>query len=280
MNIACVVHRFGADIAGGSEAHCRHVAEHLASAHDVTVLTTCAKDHITWRNQYEPGESRLGPLRVVRFPVVRQRSLHDFAEISERAFSGVSTPAQQEEWFRENGPDTPALLEHLQREGHRYDAVLFWAFRYAEVYFGLPLVQSKAILVPTAEDDPVVRLAILDEFFSRPAGYVFLTPEEQALVQRRVDGPLPPSCIIGSGLDPVRDVGVDDLASRGVREPFVLYLGRIDPNKGCVDLLQHFVRFASESRPGVQLVMAGPASMPLAYHHALELWARQTRWVE
>lgn len=266
MNIACVVHRFGADIAGGSEAHCRHVADHLAAEHDVTILTTCAKDHISWRNEYEAGESMLGRLRVVRFPVAKQRSLHDFADISERAFSGVATLEEQEEWFRQNGPDAPALLEHLRRDGNRYDAVLFWAFRYAEVYFGLPLVQGKAILVPTAEDDPVMRMAIVDAFFKRPAGYVFLTPEEQELVQRRVDSALPPSCVIGSGLDRARESQDVDLAALGVREPFVLYLGRIDPNKGCADLLQHFVRFASESHHRVQLVMAGPASMPLVSH--------------
>ena len=43
MKLACVVHRFGADIAGGSEGHCRLVAEHLAAHHDVTIITTCAQ---------------------------------------------------------------------------------------------------------------------------------------------------------------------------------------------------------------------------------------------
>jgi len=51
MKLACVVHRFGADIAGGSEGHCRLIAEHLSARHDVTILTTCAKDHITWAFQ-------------------------------------------------------------------------------------------------------------------------------------------------------------------------------------------------------------------------------------
>ena len=39
----------------------------------------------------------------------------------------------RDEWFRQNGPDAPALVEYLQRHGHDFDAVLFWAFRYAEV---------------------------------------------------------------------------------------------------------------------------------------------------
>jgi glycosyltransferase involved in cell wall biosynthesis len=266
MKLACVVHRFGAEIAGGSEAHCRQVAEHLAAEHDVTILTSCAKDHISWRNEYAAGRSTLGRLQVVRFPVARQRSLHRFAEMSEFAFSGLASDAEQEQWFHENGPDVPGLLEHLRLHGTEYDAVLFWAFRYAEVYFGLPHVADRAILVPTAEDDPVMRLSVLEHFLDKPAGYIFLTPEEQELVERRLAGPTPPSIIIGSGLDPARPQSPVDVRSLGVHEPFILYLGRIDPNKGCADLLQHFIRFKAEQPGPVQLVMAGPASMPLPDH--------------
>lgn len=266
MKLACVVHRFGADIAGGSEAHCRHVAEHLAAEHDVTILTSCAKDHISWRNEYQAGASTLGPLTVLRFPASRERSLHRFADISERAFSGTAGDDVQEEWFHENGPELPGLLEHLRTHGRTYDAVLFWAFRYAEVYFGLPLVKDRAILVPTAEEDPVIRMSSLDRFFAQPAGYVFLTPEEQALVERRMSTALPPSCIIGSGLDPASTASAPDPGPLGLSDPFVLYLGRIDPNKGCADLLAHFIRYKAEHGGPLQLVMAGPSSMPLPTH--------------
>jgi glycosyltransferase involved in cell wall biosynthesis len=271
MKVACVVHRYGPDIAGGSEAHCRSVAEHLAAGHDVTVLTTCARDHVTWANAYPPGESRAGGVRVRRFRVARQRSLHRFAEISEVVFSGGSPPAQQEDWFRENGPDAPDLLAHLDAHGREYDRVLFWAFRYATSFFGVPRVRERAVLVPTAEDDPVIKLDILAPFFAQPAGYLFLTPEEQDLVARRLGRPLPPSSVIGSGLDPVTPRTLPTLEPLGIRSPFVLYLGRIDPNKGCEALLQHFTRYAGERRGAVaapvpQLVLAGPANMPLPDH--------------
>ena len=55
---------------------------------------------------------------------------------------------REEDWFRANGPDAPALLDHLRAHGRDYDLVLFWAFRYAPTYFGLPLVADRAILVP------------------------------------------------------------------------------------------------------------------------------------
>jgi glycosyltransferase involved in cell wall biosynthesis len=266
VKLACVVHRYGTDIAGGSEAHCRHIAERLAAHHDVTVLTSCAKDHITWRNEYPAGESRIGPVTVRRFPVARQRSLNRFRTISELAFSGTASDEEQRQWFRENGPDTPELVTYLEEQGASFDLILFWAFRYAEVYFGLPAVAERAILVPTAEDDPVIRLDVLERFLSLPAGYVFLTPEEQALIERRVTTPLPPSCVVGSGLDPVNGPSSADVEALGVHEPFLLYLGRIDPNKGCETLLNHFIRFAREHQTALQLVMAGPANMPIPDH--------------
>ncbi|MGE0451286.1 MAG: glycosyltransferase family 4 protein [Vicinamibacterales bacterium] len=268
MKLACVVHRFGADIAGGSEAHCRQVAERLAARHDVTVLTTCARDHISWRNEHPEGLSSLGALEVRRFAVARPRSLHRFAEASEVAFSGSASERQQEDWFAENGPDVPGLLRHLSDDGHRYDAILFWAFRYAEVYFGLPLVQDRAVLVPTAEDDPVMRMPIVAPFFARARGLIYLTPEEQALVERRLADP-PPSIVIGSGLEPAPARSPRSLSELGVRAPFILYLGRIDPNKGCGDLFRHFMRYADELNGSLQLVLAGPASMPIPEHRAI-----------
>jgi glycosyltransferase involved in cell wall biosynthesis len=266
VRLAAVVHRYGADIAGGSEAHCRLVAEHLALRHEVTVLTTCARDHVTWENAYPRGESWLNGVRVLRFPVARARSLHRFAEISEIAFSGSASAAEQEQWFRENGPEAPALLAHLAAHGTNYDRVLFWAFRYAGSFFGVPLVADRAVLVPTAEEDPLIKLDVLGPYFSLPAGFVFLTPEEQALIERRVSGPLAPSCVIGCGLDPVAAVPDPSLAPSAISRPFVLYLGRIDPNKGCERLLAHFARYHQERVSNVDLVMAGPANMPIPDH--------------
>jgi len=268
VNLACVIHRFGADIAGGSEGHCRLIAEHLAANHQVTIVTTCAQDHITWRNHYPPGESRVGPLRVLRFPVARERHLHRFIDLSDLVFADRATPEEQEQWFRENGPEAPELLEHLRRHGSEYDRVLFWSYRYYDTYFGLPLVADRAVLVPTAEEDPLIHVDVLGRLFELPKGFLFLTPEEEALVGRRAPAGTP-SAIIGCGLDPAAG-GADAarLDALQIADPFVLYLGRIDPNKGCPALLRHFLRYADLGRR-VQLVMAGPASMPIAEHPSI-----------
>jgi glycosyltransferase involved in cell wall biosynthesis len=267
MKLACVVHRFGDEIAGGSETHCRMIAERLAATHDVTVLTTCAKDHVTWRNAYPPGTSRSGALHVERFPVVRERQLERFAQISTVAFRPDASIDQQHQWFRENGPDAPQLLEYIKDHGARFDRILFWSYRYFPTFFGAPLVPERAVLVPTAEEDPLIRLSVLATFFSLPAGYLFLTPEEGDLVRRRAGSGLPPSRVIGSGLDPAPAhadrLPLDDL---GIVAPFALYLGRIDRNKGCERLLRYFDRYLSLGGPPVQLVMAGPSNMRIPDH--------------
>jgi glycosyltransferase involved in cell wall biosynthesis len=142
---------------------------------------------------------------------------------------------------------------------------LFWSFRYYQTYFGVPLVADHAIVVPTAEADPAMRLDVLDRFFRLPIGFLFLTPEEQTLVSRRTSQPIAPSCVIGAGLDPVGAVPPSQatLSKLGITPPFVLYLGRIDPNKGCETLLEYFLKYRTQSGRQVQLVMAGPANMPI-----------------
>lgn len=269
MKIACVVHRYGADIAGGSEGHCRLIAEHLAAAHDVTILTTTARDHVTWANHFPPGEDLVGGLKVLRFRVERERDLHRFRDISDLVFSDRATPAEEEQWFRENGPLAPALLDHLKHHGGEFDRVLFWAYRYYDAYFGLPLVADRAILVPTAEEDPLIHVDRLERYFTLPRGYLFLTPEEAELVGPRVPAAIPRR-VIGCGLDAPPAADRSKLAALGISDPYVLYLGRIDPNKGCATLLRYFLRYvdANPENPvnPVNLVLAGPENMPVPDH--------------
>jgi glycosyltransferase involved in cell wall biosynthesis len=128
-------------------------------------------------------------------------------------------------------------------------------------------VPERAVLVPTAEEDPLIHAPILSSYFAQPRAYLFLTPEERDLVTSRIQGTVPPSAVIGAGLDPPETIPSRDvLDSRGIPETFVLYVGRIERNKGCETLLRYFAAYLAEGRTPVSLVMAGPAIMPIPDH--------------
>lgn len=266
MRLAFVVQRYGADIAGGSEAHCRELGRRLAPHHDITVLTTCARDYVTWDNAVPPGESTEDGVRVIRFPVERSRRRREFAELTDDVIDGT-TADRQEAWFHENGPIVPALLNHLRQHGATYDLVLFWTFRYYPSFFGLPIVADRAILVPTAEEDPIITLGVLESFFRLPAGYLFMTPEEEALVAAKAASTLPPSATIGVGIDPAspHQQARTLLDQHNIPREFLLYLGRVDRNKGCETLLEYFQDYAAQHE-GLTLVLAGPAKMQIPVH--------------
>ena len=55
MKLAFVTPRYGADITCGAEHACRLLAEQVCERHDVDVLTTCARDPMTWKNESSKG---------------------------------------------------------------------------------------------------------------------------------------------------------------------------------------------------------------------------------
>jgi glycosyltransferase involved in cell wall biosynthesis len=248
MKLLFVVQRYGPEVTGGSEAHCRAIAQRLAARHEVAVATSCALDYVTWANTYSPGTSRDGAVQVRRFPTARERPLGEFRTLSERLFDGRATEDEQRQWFRLNGPDVPGLLDYLARHGHEHDRVIFFTFRYAPSWFGLPIVAERAILMPTAEDDELIRsCTILAPYFASPRGYFFNTPEEK------------------------------ELDARGIPRDYLLYVGRVDRNKGCDALVRHYAAYTASAAPGeavLPLVLAGPVLLPLPRWHDLHVLGR------
>jgi glycosyltransferase involved in cell wall biosynthesis len=179
LKIAFIVQRYGAEILGGSEYHCRLIAERLAPRHQVEVLTTCAADYISWKNEYAEGADRIRGVTVRRFANARTRDIHAFNRYSEWIFTSAHTRDDEMEWLRQQGPWCPALLEYLERNQHQYDVLIFFTYLYAPTVLGARVAPHKSILVPTAHDEPAIHLDIYKELFSLPAGLAYNTEVER-----------------------------------------------------------------------------------------------------
>ena len=108
MKLAVVVQRYGADLNGGAELHARYIAERLARHADVEVLTTCARDYITWRNELPAGTDSVNGLLVKRFKVSRERKPSDFGNISEHVFGSTHSMADELKWLRAGSDESGA----------------------------------------------------------------------------------------------------------------------------------------------------------------------------
>ena len=168
MKIAFIVQRYGTEVLGGSEYHCRLVAERLAGQHDVDVLTTCARDYITWQNEYPEGSDRIRGVTVRRFASARTRDLEAFNKYSEWIFNNPHSRADEIEWLKQQGPWCPAMVEYLRRHHQQYDVLVFFTYLYAPTVLGLEVNPGRSVLVPTSHDEPAIRLEIYKEVFSRP----------------------------------------------------------------------------------------------------------------
>ncbi len=258
MNIAFVIQRYGLEVNGGAELHCRWLAERLASHHKVEVFATCALDYIYWKNHYRPGWDVVNGIKVKRFKVRRTRNIRRFSSLSDLVFYDAHTLEEEREWIKANGPYCPKLIRHIVKNSRKYDFFVFYCYRYYQTYFGLQKVPQKSILIPTAEEDAAVQMKIFREFFSLPAGIVYLTPEEKELIVDAFDNASVPSVVIGSGVE--APSGITPLNIRknyDVKGPLLLYVGRIDKNKGCDRLFSFFQRFLQETGMDATLVLVG-----------------------
>jgi glycosyltransferase involved in cell wall biosynthesis len=267
MKLAFVVQRYGREILGGAETLARQIAERLARRHDIEVFTSTARDYITWANEYPPGEEKLRGVRIRRFPVVSERNLEEFNRFSEWIYGHDHSGDDEIRWLEMQGPIVPELVNALRKDRDRFDLIVFFTYLYYPTYFGLQVAPEKSTLVPTAHDEPPLKLEIFKEVFARPSSFLFNTEAEELLVLDRFHGVYKKMReTIGIGME-LLDLPDAAAFRRRNKLPgrFLLYAGRIDEGKGCGELMRFF-RFYKDEVPeagNLHLVFIGQLSMKL-----------------
>lgn len=267
MKIAVVVQRYGLDINGGAELHARYVAERLSRHAQVDVLTTCARDYVSWRNELPAGEDTINGITVRRFPVDRERTPEDFGAHSARVFDGQHSLVDELKWLDSEGPTSTVLTSYVRRHEASYDFFVFFSFRYYHAYHGCRAVPAKAVLVPTAERDGAIGLGLFGPVFRGVRGLMYNSLEERAMIQAVSGNTDVPHVIVGIGSEVPAQTNPERFRRAfGITGPFIIYVGRIDQNKGCTQLFDYFLQYAKWRSRDLSLVLVGKSILPIPDH--------------
>jgi glycosyltransferase involved in cell wall biosynthesis len=268
VKLAIAVQRYGADINGGAELHARYIAERLARHAEVEVVTTCARDYVTWRNELPPGLEQINGVAVRRFPVRRERVPREFGRQSDRVFRHTHSVADELAWLDSEGPASPAMIEHLSQA--TFDFAIVFSYRYYHAWHAVRRVHQKALLVPTAERDPAIALDIFGPIFRSVRAIMYNSHEERAMIQAATGNETVPGVVVGVGSEvPDRTDATRFRRKFRIDRSFAIYIGRIDENKGCGELFSHFRRYASTFPRGLDLVLVGNPVMSIPKHHRI-----------
>lgn len=285
--IAVVIQRYGEEILGG-ESLCRSVVRSLQHKMNITVLTTCAKEYRTWKNEYRPGWEKEENLSILRFPVRQKRSMFFFKWLTRCVYltqwlynTGLKFKKPilklQENWLKSQGPYCPDLVDFLKKNHDRYEVFIFFTYLYYPTAVGIEYVADKAILFPSAHDERPIYLLWFQKMFAKPRGLITQTPEEFKFINNTFKIQNKPQKIASMHIPTLKDFTTEQvedfekemiqfLATYQLKTPFILYTGRIEKSKGAKWMLKNFKRFTREYKTSLQLVLIGQSYIKLPKH--------------
>ncbi len=264
MKIAVVIQRYGSEITGGSESHCQAIVSRLARFAEIEVITTCAKDYVTWRNEYQEGTELVDGVPVHRFKTDRERKARKFDQFSQHLYTHPHTYFDEVDWMVQQGPYSPGLFRYIREHAEQYHALFFYTYIYPTSFFGMQYAPQKAIFVPTTHNEPPVYFDIFRMLFQLPRAFLYLTIEEKDLVHTTFQNQHIPYEVLGTGVEVHEQPQSEAFREKyGIGGDFLLYAGRIDEGKGCGQMLDFFLRYKAARQTDVSLVLMGKAAMSL-----------------
>jgi glycosyltransferase involved in cell wall biosynthesis len=282
LRIAVVVQRYGLEINGGAELHARLIVEQLRDRHDVTVLTTRARDYTNWDSHYavgagtvdgtpvlrfdHPQRGHSGRARVLRRHLLRYRLRHALTRLN---ITRVARPngdraRDGQPYFERQGPFCPDLVAHLRDSVGRYDLVIFVTALYYPTAIGLVDCPLPTILVPTLHDERSMYWPLFHQVFRQPDWILWNCDAERRLASRLYGDGLAPGGICGVGIEvamPTANDVATAIKRHGITLPYFVFVGRVSRAKGFNHLAAAFKRLGAGNADRVQLAVVGQGFM-------------------
>lgn len=283
MKLAFVTPRYGENVLGGAENLCRQVAEYISKYPDIDIdiITTCARDYVTWENVFEAGAGEINGVNVKRFKndYIRTESFHTLyrqilgttPDQFESKFSEIilnlSKISEGEliTWMKLQGPYSSDLLNYLKCQHHIYDFIFFFTYLYPTTYFGIQIAPDRSILVPTAHNEPPIYFTIFNKIFKLPRSIIYLTDEEKRFCEGLFNNENILTQVIGMGIEIKSSTTSNDFLPIYKRDSpsILLYAGRIDGLKGCNILFEYFIKYKHRRNTGPNLFLIGEATLKI-----------------
>jgi glycosyltransferase involved in cell wall biosynthesis len=260
--LALVPPRYGAEVIGGAEAVLREMAAGLASrGWDVEVLTTCARDHFSWANEYQPGVERDGDVTVRRFPTVLSTARAERAAYEAAILAGARLTLHDQSRWMNDDVRVPELFHYLLDHADEYRALVFAPYLFWPTFACGQVAPGRTILMPCLHDEPAAYLELFQPLFTGSRGLWFLSDPEAELANR-IHPSLPSHETIGSGLAiPPRYDAEGFRRRHGIEGRFVLYAGRREGAKNWERLLAAFATATERSKLPFSLVTMGTGAV-------------------
>lgn len=236
--ILMITARFLEHASGGAEKLAYDYASILSESNDVTVCTSCAKDYVSWKNEFSKGETKENSIRILRFPVSQTRNMVRMNRILNQCLEKGDSVSDKEqfEFLKEQGPFCPDLVNYVTKEQYTYDIAILIGYLYYPVIASIPNLKIPFVIVPTFHDEPPFRLPMYRKTYSSHYVYSFNAPEEISVYETYTNQKTNSYFLIGTYInDTITEANSLDLHSNQL-----ITIGRIEPAKGYPELFEYF----------------------------------------
>lgn len=277
--IAFIIIRYGKEVNGGAEAHCRMLAERLTPYYDVEVLTTTMRvfddrsqdfpEGITIENKvtirrFSPrpinGEAhrqlykRAKRTRRIRLWLRRAGLLSLISSLHPDWTSGIE---DERRTFESQPGHSPQMMDYIRDHGNNYQALLFMNYYFSQTVLGATIAPEKSILIPLAHPNHSLYYGISVGMFTRVRHIAFNTPAEERLCRRIFGRSMAPGSVVGCGIEQVEPADWERVRQRyALPERYILYLGRVTRQK-IGRIIPEFLKYKRKYGGDVKLVLVG-----------------------
>ena len=253
-NIAFVVVRYGLNINGGAEYHCRMLAERLTNDYNVEVLTTCVDNYRTGENLKFKEKEIINKVIVRRFKTnPTHPELENFYKKKAKpayklrrflykchflAIASYFFPVwhfKEKEELEALGSQvfhSPTLFNFIKENKNNYKAIIPITIDYSHVYYTTLYAPEKTIVIPTMHYHKTAFRSTLTQVFTKAAYIAFNTTAEQKLARKIFGMHMAPHSIVSVGIElsAPSDWAVTQ-EKYNLPDEYMLYVGRVDQGK-------------------------------------------------